>query len=193
VVKKLYLDGCSLTYGEGLSRNQNLGYFFQHEGEYIVDDMSRSGKSNLAICLDTYQKYQDFDVFVLGFTFSSRFGIKYQDQNIDLFAGSHGLGFNLKSEDLDLSTRQVYKYFYSVFGRPYCDDLSDMLIDTTVSFLLANGKKVIPFSWETRQTKNDLFYPYYGPHDRLEDGHLNAVGTKKLYQQLGVLIDQQQR
>jgi hypothetical protein len=190
MVAKLYLDGCSFTHGQGLPRNQNLGYLFEHLGEYSVTDLSRNGKSNLIMCLDAYQHCADHDVFVLGFTYSSRFGLKYQDQDIDFYAGYNGRGFDLDPQDLDLATQQVYKYFYSVFDRPYCDDLSNMLIDTTVAFLKSQGKKVVTFSWEQRQTSHELFYPYFANQDRLEDGHLNAQGTKKLYQQLSVLIDQ---
>ena len=191
MVDKLYLDGCSLTYGQWLPRNQSLGFLFENQGGYNVKDYSRPGKSNIAICNDVYRNYKDFDVFVLGFTFSSRFGIKYQEQNIDFYSGSHGQGFDLSPADLDYATQQVYKYFYTVFGHPYCDELSDMLVDTATTFLLSHGKTVISFSWEKRQTTNELFYPYIGAQDRLADGHLNALGIEKLYQQLGVRIDQQ--
>jgi len=56
-----------------------------------------------------------------------------------------------------------------------------MLIDSLVSFLTSQGKIVIPFSWQTRNTKTKLFYPYIMPADRLNDGHLNEVGVLKLY------------
>ena len=50
--KRLYLDGCSYTYGLGLDSTHTLGYLFQYQGEYVVTNKSRPGKSNLAIAID---------------------------------------------------------------------------------------------------------------------------------------------
>ena len=83
----LYLDGCSLVYGDGLPREQSLGNLFKDLGGYNVTDCSRSGKSNIAIALDAYQSFKDYDVIILGFTFSSRFHLKYNNQNLDFFSG----------------------------------------------------------------------------------------------------------
>ncbi len=185
MVQKLYLDGCSLVYGQGLDRKDCLSSLFVNKGFYDVLDKSRPGKSNIAIAVDTYKNFSNYDVFVLGFTFSSRFGMKYHDQNLDFFTGFHKQGLNLEPKDLDSTHIEFYKYFYSVFGSPYCDDLSDMLIDTLISFLLAQNKKVLGFSWEKRNTTNQLLYPFIGPSDRLTDGHLNKQGVEKLYHFLG--------
>lgn len=179
---KLYLDGCSMTYGHGLSRQENLGYLFEHIGGYSVTDLSRPGKSNLAIANDVYQNSANHDVFVVGWTFSSRFGIKYQDENLDFFVGWHGQGSGVRDRDLDRAYQQVYRYFYTVFGPPYSDQLSDMLVDTTMAFL--NGKRTVAFSWEPRNTNYKLMMPYMGPEHRLDDGHLNVLGTQKLFNQL---------
>jgi hypothetical protein len=118
---------------------------------------------------------------VLGFTFAERFGIKYHNDNLDFFAGFHGQGLDLSTKDLDDTHVKLHKYFYTVFENPFCDNLSNMLIDSLVSFLTSQGKIVIPFSWQTRNTKTKLFYPYIMPADRLNDGHLNEVGVLKLY------------
>jgi hypothetical protein len=189
MVKKLYLDGCSLTYGQGLPREHSLGHLFSAVGGYAVLDKSSPGKSNLSIIFDAYHNYQSYDIIVLGLTFSSRFGIKYRDKNLDFYAGSHGRGFDLDPETLDIAHQEVYKYFYTVFEHPYCDQLSDMLVDTAISFLQSQGKTVIPFSWEPRNVKSTIFYPYLGPKDRLTDGHLTEHGTQKLYDMLGGLIE----
>lgn len=178
---RLYIDGCSLTYGQGLPRTQSLGSLFQELGGYKVFDASRPGKSNTAICIDTHQHWKDYDLFVLGFTFSSRFYINYNNQNLDFYIGSQKQQTNLEPQELDDATNAVHKYFYTVFGHPYCDQLSDMLIDGCVSFLEAHGKKVLGFSWEARQTSTQLLYPYMSPEYRLDDGHLNQQGTINLY------------
>ena len=142
MIKRLYLDGCSFTYGKGLERNQSLGSLFTTLGGYNVGDKSRPGKSNIAIAFDTYQNYKNFDTFVLGFTFADRFGIQYQNQDLDFFPGFHGQGLDLNNDQLDIAHKEVYKYFYSVYGPPYSDNLSNMLIDTLVSFLISMDKKV---------------------------------------------------
>ena len=188
MVKKLYLDGCSLTYGQWLERSQSLGALFDTRGSYQVHDQSRPGKSNMAIVFDTYQNFQDYDVFVLGFTYSSRFGLKYNDQNLDFFPGFHNKGLALEPETLDIAHTEMYKYFYSIFGPPYSENLSDMLIDTLISFLISQNKKVVGFSWEKRQTVCHLEYPYIGPKNRLSDGHLNVAGTEELFNFLQNII-----
>ena len=184
MVEKLYLDGCSLTYGHGLSREQNLGALLSKN--YTVTDQSRNGKSNIMIAMDAYANHATHDVFMLGFTYSARFGIRYQNFNLDFFPGYHGQGLGLpsvpNSYEVDTAFSQVYKYFFSVYGPPYCDDLSDMLIDGVISFLKSQGKKVVAWTWETRKTSVDLFAPYIAPKMRLEDGHLNEQGTEYLYQ-----------
>lgn len=187
---QLYLDGCSMVHGHGIPRESSLGRLFEVEGYYQVTDQSRNGKSNIAIVLDTYKNFQDYDTFVLGFTYSARFGIKYQDQNLDFFPGFHGSRSDLEPESLDHTHVEMYKYFYSVFGTPYCNDLSDMLIDGLISFLISQNKKVLGFSWEKRNTINDLKYPYIGNYGRLPDGHLNILGTKELFNFLQNILNE---
>jgi hypothetical protein len=188
MVMKAYIDGCSMTYGQGLPRDQTLSHLFSTVGGYKVLDKSSPGKSNIAICFDAYQHRQDFDVFILGFTYSSRFGLKYHDHDLKFFSGHHSKGFGLDLDELDHAHLQVQKYFYTIFGPPYCDQLSDMLIDTMISFL-KKDKIVLGFSWEKRNTSFDLFYPYVSPTDRLSDGHLNQQGTIKLFHNLQNLLN----
>jgi hypothetical protein len=181
MVKKLYIDGCSLTYGQGLPKHQTLSYLFQKKGGYEVFDNSRPGKSNISIATDVYKHHCDFDVFVIGWTFSNRFGIKYRGQDIDFFAGFHGNPRNFNPHTLDLAFINVYKFFYTVFESPFCDDLSDFIVDGTLSLLNSQHKEIKAFSWEKRSTLNEVHYPYISHTQRLDDGHLNALGTEELY------------
>jgi hypothetical protein len=190
MVKKLYLDGCSLTSGQGLPPEQALRSLFKNVGDYNVLDNSRPGKSNIAIAFDTYKNFKDYDLFVLGFTYSGRFGLKYKDQNLDFFPGFHGKASNLEPHSLDVAHTEIYKYFYTVFESPYCNDLSDMIVDTLISFLISQNKEVIAFSWESRQVQAQIEYPYIGPTLRLSDGHLNANGTLELYNFLQSKLDE---
>lgn len=181
MVMRLYLDGCSLTYGQGLPRDQSLGDLFRVVGDYEVLDMSRPGKSNIAIALDTYQYHRDFDVFVIGWTYSGRFGIKYQDQNIDFFPGLNGNQRDLEPQSLDQAFINVYKFFYTIYDPSFYNGLSNFLIDGINSFLIQQNKMVRSFSWEKREVTSKIYYPYIGPDQRLEDGHLNSNGVRELY------------
>ena len=190
MVKRLYLDGCSLTYGYGIPREDSLGNLFRVEGSYDVMDKSRPGKSNISIAVDTYRHYKEFDTIVLGFTYSARFGLEWGEQNIDFYPGFHQKGFGIDPERLDHASLQIYKYFYSVFGPPYSNNLSNMLVDTLVAFLESQGKTVLPFAWENHQTQKKLFYPYIEPDLRLPDGHLNIEGTRHLFNLLQDILDE---
>lgn len=174
-----------MTHGYGLPREQSLGRLFASLGEYSVTDKSRNGKSNISIAVDTYRNYKKHDAFVLGFTYSDRFGLEYDNQNLDFFAGFHGQGLDLEGKNANAIEEEflkVYKYFYLTFGSPYADQLSDMLVDSIISFLKLQGKRVFAFTWENRNTSNNLYKPYISANDCLADGHLNKQGTFKLYQ-----------
>jgi len=185
---RAYIDGCSLTYGHGLPRTQSLSALFNDLGGYDVTDLSRPGKSNLAISLDTYNNIHDHDVFILGWTYSSRFTLKYQNQDLDFYVGSHNQGFGIDPQYLDDAHREVHRYFYTVFSHPFCDQLSDTLVDSTISNLLMKNKKVLAFSWEKRNIDNELNYPYIPSNQRLPDGHLNFTGMTTLYHYLQNLM-----
>ena len=182
MVMSLYLDGCSLTHGMGLPRSESLGSLFANKGGYDVTDNSRNGKSNISIAIDAYRNWDKCDVFVLGFTYSSRFGLEFDNQNLDFYAGfQHDSLHGDCPESLSDEFTKVYKYFYLTFSEPYSSELSDMLVDYTVNFLKSKNKKVFAFTWESRKTTENLYRPYIGLDGRLPDGHLNKHGTQKLY------------
>jgi hypothetical protein len=193
VTNRFYLDGCSMVYGAGLNRDQSLGEHFRRAG-YQVTDNSRCGKSNILIATDTYNNLDDHDVFVLGFTYSTRFGLKCNNFDLDFYPGYHGNGLDLpKIEngfEIEYAFHEVYKYFMTVWEPPHCDNVSDFIIDSLVSFLVSQNKTVVAFSWEDRKTKLQVFRPYLGPKYRLPDSHLNAEGMKKLYDLLQVKINE---
>jgi hypothetical protein len=189
MVTRLYLDGCSFTYGLNLDKKYTLETLFTEHGGWIVNNQSRNGKSNLAIAMDAYQHCQDNDIFVLGFTFSGRFHIKYQQHNIDLQPIKYPLPLepDYNTGQLGAAYDNFHKYFYSFYQTPFCDDVSDFLIDAVCGYLISQGKKVVAFSWEHRKTQIPLLYPYISPEKKLPCGHLNAKGTRQLYD----LINQQ--
>ena len=192
MVKKLYLDGCSFTYGLHLPPEDTLATLFARDGGYIVTNQSRPGKSNLAIVMDAYRASQTHDTIVLGFTFSSRFYLKYQDADIDFLPSRFNLDLknSINSKQLDQAYNQFHRYFYTMYEPPFCDNLSDMLIDGVCSYILSLGKKLVCFSWEQRNTQQQILYPYIGPDFRLPDNHLNTQGTRYLFNLLQTEINE---
>lgn len=177
----LYLDGCSFTYGLGLSKHETLSHHFTKVG-YNVINLARSGKSNIAIANDVYLNHNKSDIFVLGFTFSHRYHFKFHEYDIDILPS--GVSWQMDDEihqgnQINDILVNLQKNFYLLYDSTYWSKVSDMLIDNTIDSLKNKNKKVFVFSWEKRNTNNKLFYPVIS--DRLPDGHLNSIGTKKLF------------
>lgn len=182
-MNKLYLDGCSFTYGLGLPQTDTLEHLFT-SSDYAVTNGSRNGKSNLAIAMDAYKNIESHDTIVLGFTFSGRFYINHAGHNIDFQPIHYHHEFkpdDYNSAALEAEYDTFHKHFYTLYQTPFCDDLSDYLIDTLCEFIKSKGKKLIVFSWERRKVNTKILYPYIAPQYRLDDGHLNAKGTKYLF------------
>ena len=182
VNNRLYLDGCSYTFGLNLNAKHTLAHLFANSGKYQVTNGSRNGKSNLAIAMDAYKNCDDHDVLVLGFTYSGRFHLRYQDYNIDFQPIKYELPLEGDlAQELGSTYLQFHKYFYSLYQRPFCDDLSDFLIDSVASFIQAQGKRVLIFSWEKRNVKTPVLYPYVPPKYLMPCGHFDASGTQHLF------------
>jgi hypothetical protein len=184
--KRLYLDGCSYTYGLGLDSKHTLGHLFQYQGEYIVTNKSRPGKSNLAIAIDAYSNFKNYDTIVLGFTYASRFYLKSHNHDIDFLISRKEIDIvdSANGEQLEMTYKEFHKYFFTLFESPFDNNLSDMIIDSIISHMGAQGKKVVCFSWEQRDTTNKILYPFISANMRLADSHLNKTGTKYLYDML---------
>jgi len=189
--KKLLLDGCSFTYGLGLKKEETLEQHFIENG-YQVLNLSRPGKSNHAIALDVYNHINDADVVVVGWTYSSRWHLKYHGDDIDLLATRMQieLPHTIDSGAIEQSYQELHRSLYSLFDSTHWDQISDMLVDTTAAAIIQQQKACVFFSWETRNTKCPLYYPHVPKSHRLPDGHLNAEGTTQLFNHLTYLIEQ---
>jgi hypothetical protein len=190
MVKKLYIDGCSFTYGLNLPQTSTLEHLFIESG-YEVTNNSRPGKSNLAIAIDTYNNFQKFDTIVVGWTFASRFYIKYLDNHIDLLPTRYNIEINagIDAAEIEESYKKLHKQIYSFFDVDYYNNLSDMLVFQTLNACLAHKKTIAFFSWEKRKVKK-IYYPHISSNHYLECGHLNADGTFHLYEKLqGILTN----
>lgn len=188
---KLYLDGCSFTYGVGLDDKDKLSTLLTQGAGFSVTNNSRPGKSNLAIALDIHRNASAHDVIVVGWTFSDRFYLESRDLQLDFLPTRHTAHINddVIGEQLEEAYNIIHKQLYTIHDNHFYDDLSDMLINGIYSDLRRQGKKVIFFSWENRNTSMDMFYPIIEPGLRLDDGHLNKKGMQKLYEDITWLYE----
>jgi hypothetical protein len=189
--KRMLLDGCSFTYGLGLNQKQTLEHHFIESG-YDVVNLSRPGKSNQAIALDIYHNTDDYDIVVAGWTFSTRWYLRYHSLDIDLLSSREHIEIpnTLDSRLIEESYQDLHHSLYSLFDLSHWDKCSNMLIDTTAAIIAQRQKNYVFFSWETRNTKCPLYYPHVPKSHRLPDGHLNADGTTHLFSHLTQLIEQ---
>ena len=187
--KRLLLDGCSFTYGLNLAKEETLEQHFIENG-YQVTNLSRPGKSNHAIALDVYNNIDKCDVLVVGWTFSSRWHLRYHDDDIDLMATRQQieLPYTLDSGATEQSYQELHRSLYSMFDASYWNQTSDMLVDFVQAF--AQNKPRVFFSWEPRKTKSKVYYPHVLASQRLPCGHLNANGTTELFNKLITLLNQ---
>lgn len=190
--KRILLDGCSFTYGLNLSREQTLEHHFIESG-YEVLNLSRPGKSNHAISFDIYNQIDSCDIVVAGWTFSSRWHLRYYQKDIDLLANREviELPTEIDSGLIEHSYQDLHRSLYSLFDTTYWNRVSDKLIDTTSAYAQQCDKNVIFFSWEPRQVQSKIYYPHVPHTHRLPCGHLNANGTRNLFEKLTNLIEQQ--
>ena len=193
---RLYVDGCSYTYGYGLSREYSLAQLFKSLGLYSdVCDKSRPGKSNNAIFYHTLENKNDFDIYILGFTFDNRTHLKFRDQDIDSHL-SKNFKFNYQGEWdslLENECAELNRAFYNLHDSNYYKKFNDFLVDSLITKLRSNNKIVIPFSWQHRSTDFDIFYPIYGKKYWISesDSHLNKDGMIHLYHAIQRLISKQ--
>ncbi len=175
-MSKIYVDGCSFTYGEGLSREYSLANLISAD-----IDMSSPGKSNNNIIHDTYQHINEADIFVLGFTFADR---------TTLWDNNRPLGVNPSKMELENLSNQTnaalleekykdfHKIFYTLYSERYQNTLSDFFIDGMIEILKSKQKKVIVYSMEKRNCYSKILYPDIS--NTQPDGHYNETGMRLL-------------
>jgi hypothetical protein len=188
--KRILLDGCSFTYGLNLHKEQTLAQHFIESG-YEVINQSRPGKSNQAIALDLYNYIHNYDIAVVGWTFSSRWYLKYHTQDIDLLATRMQieLPYTFNSESIEQSYQELHRSLYSLYDSAYWNQLSDQLVDSSAAWIKQHNKKIVFFSWESRSVSCAVYYPHVMAAHRLPCGHLNPNGTRKLYNELTSIIE----
>jgi hypothetical protein len=181
-----YVDGCSYTAGHGLNPAYSLASIISRELKVSVVDNSRTGKSNYAMALDLYSANTNFDYYVIGWTYHSRFEFQMDNVKVDSTATrdnifiDHPAGEMLENEYKELQPR-FFKYASRLHR------LSDYLVDSSSAMLSNMNKKFCYFSWERRIVKTDILYPKFEKEFRQNDtpnwkttGHLTADGMEKL-------------
>ena len=190
-MSKLYLDVCSLTFGLGLESHDTLAG--RWDSEYEIINKTRSGKSNLAIALDTFENIQNCDLVVIGWTYSSRSYLKYQNYDIDLMPSRTVIELPFERDTKTISDiyTDLHRNFYALHDTTFANHYSDFLVGSIKAMCEKYQKKTVFFSWERRKVDADIYYPTILPKMRLSDGHLNADGTAHLYRNLQQLIYEQ--
>jgi hypothetical protein len=189
--KRILIDGCSFTYGLNLLREETLEHHFIESG-YEVLNLSRPGKSNYAIALDVYNNIEYCDIALVGWTFSSRWHLRYHKHNIDLSASREyiELPHVMDAALMEQSYQTLHKSLYSMFDTTHWDQFSNMLVDNTAALLKQKNKNTVFFSFEPRTTYCKVYHPHVAAGHRLPCGHLNANGTTHLFNNLTALIEQ---
>jgi hypothetical protein len=180
---KIYVDGCSYTAGYGLDKKYSLGSLLSSLG--AVTDCSYVGKSNYAIALDTYKVVDDFDLYIIGWTFNNRFEFNFDGIIAESSETRDGINFgNISNgEFFEKEYKELQKRFFRYSSR--FSIFSNYLVDSTAALL--RNKKIIFFSWEKRKCNTVLLYPQFSKDYRQQDmpnwannGHLNESGMKLL-------------
>ena len=138
---KIYVDGCSLTYGYGLDREYSLSNLLKTKLDIEIDDYSYPSKSNYTIALDLYSTKIDYDLYIIGWTYSSRIEFNINGTIIECIPSkTHiGLGNIPNGEFFEKEYNVLQNKFYRYASR--LDVLSDFFIDSTASILKKSDKK----------------------------------------------------
>ena len=189
---KILLDGCSMTWGLNLDPKDRLEHLLTTEAGHTVTNNSRPGKSNLAMSMDIYNSAEDHDLILVGWSYTSRFYLKYKNYDIDFMPTVSVLDLPIERDSglLNDAYNNFHKYFYTMFENKFASNFSDMLVNQTYTWCKYQGKKCVFFSWDHRISDFDIYYPYIPPHHKLPCGHLNQAGTRQLFTNLKELINE---
>lgn len=152
---KIYVDGCSYVYGQGLDRSSSLGALLG-----ATTDNSRPAKSNIAISEDLYHAVKlDYDWYIVGYTFSNRYSFSLDRKPIDIYSSTDEYVLEFEQDEIQL--KQLHRLYYYFSDVSKLDQRSDYLVDSSIALLEQQNKKFVMFSWEPRTIINSgkIFYP----------------------------------
>lgn len=191
-MSKLYVDGCSYTYAQGLDRTQSVGARFNADL-----DLCRPGKSNMGIVMDLYPNIDKYDEFILGFTYPSRYTFYNNNEPIDVQPTKNHLG-RLKNNILGKFVEDTYPMFarvlWSLNNDKKMTDLSTFCLAGAISLLKERNKKYVIYSWLPYNVKDDNYFIPTIPNSidyriSKDDSHFNEHGMQMLEDQIRVIYD----
>jgi lysophospholipase L1-like esterase len=186
-VNKIYVDGCSFTYAQGLDRVYSVGAQLT-----AAIDKSRPGKSNTAIVTELYNDIDKYDTFVLGLTFPSRYTFYNDDTPVEIQPGKQQLDTLVDhpmGEFIENTYPQFCKVLWSLTSEQNMNILSNFYLNSIVSLLKEKNKKYVIYSMTSLQC-NDTNYFHLTipstPQYRIssEDIHFNITGMQLLVSQI---------
>ena len=90
-MKNLYVNGCSFTYGHNLPKEQTWPELLSKKLNLDLINQSKNGQSFSGIVWNTIdsliQESSDETLVVIGFTWSTRYHIRLNDENFDITPG----------------------------------------------------------------------------------------------------------
>ena len=190
----LYVDGCSYTAGYRLDPHYSLAKLLGQElnlSDASIVDNSYQAKSNYAMALDLYSMVEQYDYYVIGWTYSNRYEFQMGDTRIKTMVAkdkitleNHPAREFLEKEYIELQSR-FFKYSSRL------SMLSDYLIDSSAAMLTNMNKRFCYFSWEPRKVNTTIMYPFFDKNFRQKDtpdwekcGHLTEEGMTLLAKQI---------
>jgi hypothetical protein len=186
-VSKIYVDGCSLTYGQGLDRKYSVGNLLNAD-----IDKSRPGKSNTAMVTEIYPDIDLYDIFIIGFTFPVRYTLYNDNMPIEIQPGKDLLNRLIDhpiGEFIEKTYSQFFKVLWSLTNEEKLTTLTDFYINSLISLLKEKNKKYVIYSWGNAKCSDQCFFLPTIPMNlnyriSKSDSHLNIKGMIELVNQI---------
>ncbi len=186
-MSKIYVDGCSLTYGQGLDRKYSVGNLLNAD-----IDKSRPGKSNTAMVTEIYPDIDLYDIFIIGFTFPVRYTLYNDNMPIEIQPGKDLLNRLIDhpiGEFIEKTYSQFFKVLWSLTNEEKLTTLTDFYINSLISLLKEKNKKYVIYSWGNAKCSDQCFFIPNIPMNlnyriSQSDAHLNKKGMIELVNQI---------
>ncbi len=182
-MSKLYVDGCSFTYAQGLDRIYSVGAQLN-----ATIDKSRPGKSNTAIVTELFNDIDKYDIFVLGLTYPTRYTFYNDNIPVEIQPGKTQLDQLIDhpmGEFIEQTYPQFCKVLWSLTSEQNMDILSNFYLNAIVSLLKEKNKKYVIYSILPLQCNDPNYFVSPVPlttryRISLEDQHYNIAGMNLL-------------
>lgn len=172
----LYVDGCSFVAACGLDEKYKLANLLGADR-----DMSLEGKSNMQIVKDLEEHINEYDEFVLSFTFSNRFLVFLEGKRPLNILPHPSHNFFATEEEYD-NYLTFHRFYYEHMNLDFTDRLADFYVDGAIALLKAYNKKYVIYSTEKRNCRYKIevnqLIPY-GDEFMNHDNHFNEIGMKR--------------